>query len=306
MHRPIARGTAAFACTAALLAATGPAQAGVFDTLFGRSTAAASEQAAPSSKPGRRHWQLAEFTELRLEPRETSAALNEHPQVIPAAVLRQWMQGVVLQRGTQREPLFGTDELASLPAVIADALAVASPQDDLLLLSTSRRDGGLLGTPYGITARLFVQGGALQLLVQEARLDFYNQYRGARILPEFRFGSRGAAGAVKVSSPEATGVRADWLAFALGTPAAVAAPAPAGVTPAAAAAAVSPAAAPVAPAGAAAAAPRPAVQPVPVSRDARFYEEQEQRLRSLKRLRDQNLLTEEEYQAKRKEILQAL
>lgn len=294
------RGMAAFAAAAAVLAAA-PAEAGVFDTLFGRSATAASEPAAAVSKPGRRHWQLAEFTELRLSPREAGAALNEHPQVIPAAVVREWLQGVVLQRGTQREPLFGADELASLPPVIADALAVATPQDDLLLLSTSRRDGGLLGTPYGITARLFVQGGALQLVVQEARLDFYNQYRGARILPEFRFGSRGTPGAVQVSSPQAGSVRGDWLTFALGAPAAAQSQ---GAVPTAA-----PALPPATVAAPAATAPRPAVQPVPAApaaRDARFYDEQEQRLRSLKRLRDQNLLTEDEYQAKRKEILQAL
>jgi hypothetical protein len=41
-------------------------------------------------------------------------------------------------------------------------------------------------------------------------------------------------------------------------------------------------------------------------RDAAFLEEQENRLRTLKRLRDANLVTEEEYQRKRKEILDAL
>ncbi|MCV4785369.1 SHOCT domain-containing protein, partial [Escherichia coli] len=41
-------------------------------------------------------------------------------------------------------------------------------------------------------------------------------------------------------------------------------------------------------------------------RDAHFYEEQEQRLQALKRLRERDLISEEEYRAKRKEILDAL
>lgn len=295
------RGLAALALAAAALAATAPAQGGVLDTLFGKS-ATASDTAAPGSNPGRRQWLLSEFTELQLQPRESGAPANEHPQAVPAAQIRNWMQGVAFMRGNQREPLFGADELASLPQVIADALAVATPQDDLVLLSTSRREGGLLGTPYGLTARLFVQGGALQLIVNDARLDFYNEYRGARILPTFRFGSRGAASNVRLSSPDATSTRGDWLAFALAPRAAapVAAPAVAPAAPAA--------TAPAAPARAAAPAAPVATPMAPAgnARDQRFYDEQEQRLRSLKRLRDQNLITEEEYQAKRKEILQAL
>lgn len=305
MTRRTFRGPAALLLAGAAFMAAAPAQAGVFDTLFGRSTATPTDGSAATSSPGRRQWLLAEFTELRLQPRESGAAANEHPQAIGAAQIRNWLQGISLQRGNQREPLFGADELSSLPPVIADALAVATPQDDLLLLSTSRREGGLLGTPYGLTARLFVQGGALQLIVHDARLDFYNEYRGARILPEFRFGSRSAAGTVMISSVEATAQRGDWLAFALAPKAAGAAP----VAPGMAAPAAAPAPAPAAPAPrgvAPSAPPTPPAVATPPSRDARFYDEQEQRLRSLKRLRDQNLITEEEYQSKRKEILQSL
>jgi ABC-type phosphonate transport system ATPase subunit len=41
-------------------------------------------------------------------------------------------------------------------------------------------------------------------------------------------------------------------------------------------------------------------------RDAAFFEEQELRLRTLKRLRDNGLITEEEYQQKRREVLERL
>jgi cytochrome c-type biogenesis protein CcmH/NrfG len=59
----------------------------------------------------------------------------------------------------------------------------------------------------------------------------------------------------------------------------------------------------VVPAATAAAPERSATRP---KRDEAFYEEQEQRLRTLKRLRDSGLITEEEYQRKRREILDLL
>jgi hypothetical protein len=68
----------------------------------------------------------------------------------------------------------------------------------------------------------------------------------------------------------------------------------AAAAPTAAASQVAPPAKPAATASA----PRP--------RDAAFLEEQENRLRTLKRLRDAGLITEEEYQRKRKEIIDAL
>jgi hypothetical protein len=78
-------------------------------------------------------------------------------------------------------------------------------------------------------------------------------------------------------------------------PVAAPVPAPARSTPPV--AAVPPPAAPAA-AASAPAAPRP--------RDAAFFEEQELRLRALKRLRDGGLISEDEYQQKRREILEKL
>lgn len=83
----------------------------------------------------------------------------------------------------------------------------------------------------------------------------------------------------------------------------VAAPAPAPVsTPVPAPAAAAPVVAAPVPAAAPAAAPPAATKP----RDAAFYEEQEQRLRTLKRLHDAKLISDAEYEAKRREILGAL
>ena len=88
------------------------------------------------------------------------------------------------------------------------------------------------------------------------------------------------------------------------TPAPAATPAAgiAGVAPAATAAAAVPAPA----SKPAVAAPAAAVPTPQRSRDAAFFEEQENRLRTLKRLRDGGLISEQEYQAKRREVLDQL
>ena len=91
-----------------------------------------------------------------------------------------------------------------------------------------------------------------------------------------------------------------------------AAPAAAVAVPAAAAAAAAATAAqpaPRAPATAAPAAPPAPAAAVPAPqrpRDAAFFEEQELRLSTLKRLRDRGLISEEEYQQKRREVLDKL
>jgi len=144
-----------------------------------------------------------------------------------------------------------------------------------------------------VTVRLFVQGGRLQFIVHDARLEFYDTYRGTHTAPRFTYGARKAAGGVTVQSATATSARADWLAIPLqGTAPANAAPAPAALAPA-----------PAAPA------PAPAVTAPPPARkalDAAAAEDIERRLETLKRLRDKSLITEDEYQQKRKEILQLL
>jgi hypothetical protein len=147
--------------------------------------------------------------------------------------------------------------------------------------------------PQGLTARLFVREGALNLIVHDARLAFMDRYLAENTLPKFQYGSRQTASTESLQAPGATNLRPDWLALPLTT------------TPATAPVAA-PAAAPVVPAAVQAAAPVAAPAPPASTRDAAFYEAQAQRLKALKKLRDENLLTEAEYQEKREAILKTL
>jgi hypothetical protein len=282
---------------AALLGAALPAQAALMDFLFGKKT-----EAEAKANPGQRVWRIGEYTAIRLVPREAGATPNAHPVQVQPELLRQQLALVRARLRSGDAPLFFADELAELIEPIAQALSVAGPDDDLVLLSTARRDGGVLGTPLGITARLFVQGNALNLLVHDARLDFVNAYIGSRIPPSFTFGSREQAGATTIQTVSGTGRRADWVALPLAAITAQAsgiAPAPVAATVPAVPVVTPPAVAPGAVSGAVPAAPARA-------RDATFADEIEQRLLTLKRLRDKGLISEEEYQQKRKEILQLL
>ncbi|MFO1271369.1 MAG: glucodextranase DOMON-like domain-containing protein [Rubrivivax sp.] len=150
-------------------------------------------------------------------------------------------------------------------------------------------------------ARQLAAGGAI------AGLNAQNRWGSAPAAPA-------PAGAAPSSDPLLAAFGRSLAALLRGETAA-AAPAP--MAPAAPAAVAAPApmpAPPVAPAPAAApkavattpAAPAPAASAPVAPRDAAFYEQQEQRLRTLKRLRDGGLITEQEYQQKRREVLEQL
>lgn len=111
--------------------------------------------------------------------------------------------------------------------------------------------------------------------------------------------SAAAAGAVTRLPPGAPVLIAQAGAAAVTSPVLPTAPTAARpAAPASAAAAVASAPAPSAKAKAA-----PAAASTPRPRDAAFFEEQEYRLRALKRLRDIGLISEDEYVQKRREVL---
>ncbi len=278
----------ALLCCGALLLGAAPAQAGWLDTLFG-SAGAQTEAAKPGSK--QRLWRLHEFSSVALTPREAGSVPNGQPLTLTIEGLRQQLAQVQSVGPAGPQALFGTDELAELVGPLVQAFERAGPGDDVLLLSSSRRDAGLLSQPTAVTARLFVQDNQLHLIVHDARYEFYDAYRGTNVAPRFTFGARSGAGAAVIRSADAPNRRADWLAIPLSRAAG-----PAVVQPAA---AMTPAAAAV---------PMPAATTPPARKplDAAGAEDIERRLETLKRLRDKGLISEDEYQQKRKEILQLL
>lgn len=244
-----------------------------------------------AGEPGQRQWQPANFTWVKRVPAEAGAPANDQPVRLAKETLAAALASVRTPVDGKDAPLFAKDEVPVLAKILGEAFALAKPDEDLILLSTFRRGGGFMAAAQGITARLFVKGGALNLIVHDARQDFMDRYlvEGAR--PTFTYGSRTAASQVALEAPGATRLRGDWLALSLAASQAeslvpASAPVP-GATPA-----------PQPPV------PTPAATPTPAGpRDAAFYEAQTERLRALKKLRDENLITEAEYQARREAIL---
>jgi Short C-terminal domain len=267
-----------------------PAEAGLFDALLGK-TDASKEKAQPS----RRQWNLQEYTAIRLAPREAGAPANEHPAELDGEFLRQQLAEVRLEGQPAGQTLFAADELAGLVGPLSEAFASAGSNDDVLLLSSARRSGAML-QQTAVTARMFVQGGRLQMIVHDTRQSYIEELRGAHVQPVFVYGSRSQASAAAVRGKTSEQKRADWLALA--TTAGAAPAQPAAAAPLVAPSQPAAAAPPVAPATQPPAAPRP--------RDPGFADDIEQRLLTLKRLRDKGLISEEEYQQKRREILQLL
>jgi hypothetical protein len=248
----------------------------------------------------RRIWRVREFTTIQIVPREAQAtAPNQHPvaTIQPESLQKQLM---LIQKvdPSGNQSLFDKDEAETIALPLAQALANAGPEDDVQLLSSARR--AFMGPPQALTARVFAQDDALNIIVHETSLDFVVAYRTTNILPKFQYGSRTRASKAKLQSAAATSKRADWVALPLAP--LMAAPAPsATAAPAAAPARVAP---PVAPPAPVVAAPAPAAPPAPAV--AVKPGEIEERLATLKRLFDRGLINNEEYQQKRKELLQAL
>ena len=204
---------------------------------------------------------------------------NQHPSTVSVAVLRQALAALQWDNPQgKRLALLRADEAEALAPLVVQAFAQARAAQDILILSTARREGGVLSVPNSVSMRVFVQGERLHVVVGEARSHALDAYRAVKTLPTFEFGSRTTPSSVKLYADGAQAVRSDWVSFALqgSVPAAVA---------------------PVAPA----LAPAP-VTPAP----AHPFEAQAAKLKGLLMLKEQGLITEAEYQSKRQAIVDAL
>jgi hypothetical protein len=277
----------------AILQTTPSTQAGLLDFLpsFG------SSDAAKPNSDQRKLWQIDEFVSVRIVPREAGTPENRHPATLSTETLQQVLGLIQTPVGKGRQPLLTPQEVRNLTEPLIQALEGASAAEDVLLLSSARRDEGTLETPKAVTARLFVTPQGLQLLVNDARFEYYDRWRGTGSTPNFSYGSRASSSTTTVQSPVAINQRPGWLTFPL-TPGMTLAMLPTAATTSTSSVSTLPAA----PSRAQTATTAPA----PVKRDAAFFDEQEQRLLAIKKLRDKDLMTEAEYQQKRKDILQGL
>lgn len=272
--------TLALAITATL--ATPTVHAGLFDqSLFGPSDEKRLEEWAksPDKKMTWGEWDF-----VRLATRGDGSKPNAHPvqlNVKQVAAVLASVQGMPFK---DVRPLFSDSEVEHLSKAIVAGLRNATPDQELIFVSTGQHFWtGLVAPVVGNAGRIFFADGKLNVLLGMHHSDFVaDKQNGSRQDPKFDFGSRATpaknANLTGVTEGQATLVRNDWIALSLQPDAA---PAATGATAVAAPAAVAP------------------------SADT-FYTKQESRLKALQRLRDQGLITEAEFQAKRAQIIKDL
>jgi hypothetical protein len=226
-----------------------------------------------------------QFSYVRIETREPGAPPNQHPYVIDPAALRHVLLAVTTDTG-KPEPILGPEALDEILGPLATALAQATPEQDVAFAVAARRGlFGPLSARVVTTGRVFRSAERLDVVIGLLHKDFENQFRATGYLIPFEPGKREkpVESATRIAVARGMGERrrADWAALRLDvlppTPPPVAArPGAGGPAPAA-----------------------------PVTADA-LYKSVSERLKALQRLKDEGLITEQEYQDRRKVILQSL
>ncbi|MCL2656421.1 MAG: SHOCT domain-containing protein [Betaproteobacteria bacterium] len=302
----------------ASMAGTVPAQAAWLDW-FGGSDSNRLTQWLEHPDSGYMRW--GEWDRIKMEARGggESGVPNQQPAQIAPEQIAAALMSIQARPFKEVRTVFSEQEAKRLAPAIAGALQRAAANDDLLFVTTGRHsfsDG--LSPTLGNAGRIFIQDGRLNLILGMLHADFVADQRsgGAIQYPIFDYGSRGfqtkGIQLIGTTSGDAKLIRDDWIAVPLTNiqmlvaPAPVPAPAPV-LAPAPMLAQQPVSANPPASMNAPATAPAPT--PAAPAGDATledFYKRQEARLRGLKRLHDQGLITDAEFQQKRAEILKDL
>ncbi|WP_028312611.1 hypothetical protein [Derxia gummosa] len=278
------------------------------------------------STPGLRYYvQRSAYAFVRVQQIEDGAPPNDAPPACApdAAALRATLAGLRTRGGMLggEPPLFTPAELDTLVPPLVQALSAAKPDEDIAIATSGRR--GELGRYLGLSAnsaRVFARGGQLNLIAGLVHYGFEQEVRASSYLRPFTPGARKAAldrfaaiDGAAVTHPVAG--REDWVAFALPGCAVAAPVAPVVGAPVNAPVSAPPAPPTVSPSSAQPSSAQPpvppAAQPAPIATppaapSADTPERIEQRLRTLECLREQRLISDDEYRAKRRAILDAL
>jgi hypothetical protein len=234
---------------------------------------------------------------VKLEPQDDAAASpNDHPAQLASEAVSSALAALrirVVDEDTATEAqraVFTAEELRNLAPRIASGLAQAAPRQDVTFStigSYQRSAGGLVKNPGINAGRVFYEDGKINVIFGELQSgyrkrnvygqrteDFTPRQEGSRTKAAETDWALAARPGVELHS-NAGVVRTDWVEI---DAAAVAS-------------------------GAAAVSQAPPATTQPVAKSSADIE---QRLKTLKELRDKNLITEEAYRAKMQELLSEL
>jgi hypothetical protein len=235
---------------------------------------------------------------VKVEPQDDAAAPpNDHPAQLASEAISNALAALrvrIVDEDTASEAqrsVFTAEELRNLAPRIASGLAKAGPRQDVTFStigSHPRAAGGLVKDPGVNAGRVFYDDGRINVIFGELQSgyrkrsiygqrteDFTLRQQGSRAQAAEHEWALAARPGVELHS-NAGGVRNDWVEIDSASPAAPA----------------------VAPAVAPGSGPGPAV--------TKSSADLEHRLKTLKELRDKNLISEEAYRAKMQELLSEL
>lgn len=243
---------------------------------------------------------------MQLVAQEANAAPNQHPVDLAARQLGAALAAVSLYSTTEGGAVvqpFDPGQAKRIAEALEKAFARAEPDQDIELYSFRQAGGSLFGKRRVLTsARVFYDGKAVNMIFGEVDSPFaeFRDYTVHTLAMGSRLRSQATSSGAAPGAYQLVQGRADWLRLTPGSPTQEfplrAADAPAATQPAA-PAAVQPAAVPALPAAVPA--------PVPARRGI-TWKELEEGLTTLNRLREQGLITDEDYDAKKKQMLDAL
>jgi hypothetical protein len=256
-------------------------------------------------------WKGEAYGWVRLVEAEPQAGTLEHPAKVDAEWLRKVLAEVKVQDDRdRRRTAFTAEQLDKLVPPLVRGLARATPDQEVVFAITGKRGGAAFFNPNLVTTgRLFVSGGKLNVIFGMVQESFEDQLRATGYLKTFKPGTRQARieddWVVRSTTWGAEPKRDDWFAIAYkegsgampksGTSASTAkeAPADSGTSEEGGAEA----------ANAADGQSSTAAQSGQTEKD---YGDVRERLQVLKRLHDDGLISDEEYDRKRGEILDDL
>jgi hypothetical protein len=230
-----------------------------------------SPQAREESRTASHQYQ-AQYSFVRIEHIEAGAQDNSHPFAISAERLRQALRGWKIKGLAGEGPLFGEDELTEIVPHLAGALAKAGRKEDVIFAVAGNH--GMFGgySPRTLTGgRAFVRDRQLNIIFGLVQYPFERDLIDGKV-PPLAAGSRMARTdshwTIEPGNARLVGNRPDWVMADTTT-------IPLESKPAAAPA------------------------------NSR-YQEIEDKLRTLERLRANGVITEEEYRERRRAILQGI
>lgn len=242
------------------------------------------------------------YSFVRLEEREPGASVNRHPLSVSPHALRSLLASVTMVEEGKPESLFNAEQLDEITAPLSAALARALPTQDVSFAVAGLTNSfGMFASRSVTTARVFAQEKSLEIIFGLGRRDFENQMRGTGMLIAFEPGQRAQRvdSNLAINAPQTTQRRVDWLSIDLQRLELAAAGSTPVAVPAAGSAASGSSTSGSSNFNSPAAASRAGGTPNAES----IFNNLSERFKALQKLRDAGLISEAEYEAKRKSLL---